>query len=70
MCVAPGDNSSKDTKDVLADLLYRAIQRLNPLQGGATAAPHLLGGTIASGEDTAKDGKVTPPIFRNLFFVP
>ena len=69
MCVALRDNSSKDTKDVLADLLFRAIQRLNPLQGGATATPHLLGATIALGGDTAKDGKEAPPIFRNLFFV-
>ena len=70
MCVALRDNSSKDTKDVLADLLFRAIQRLNPLQGRATATPHLLGATIALGGDTAKVGKEAPPIFRDLFLVP
>ena len=53
MCVAQRDNSDKDTRDVLTDLPYGAIQRLNPLQGGARATLPLLGGTIASGEDTA-----------------
>ena len=48
--VAQRDNCSKDTKDIFTDLPYGAIQRLNPLQGGANAAPGLLGGTIDSGK--------------------
>ena len=55
--VAQRDNSSKDTKDIFTDLPYGAIQRLNPLQGGARAAPGLLGGTTDSGEDTSRDEK-------------
>ena len=37
VCVAQRDNSDKDTRDVLTDLPYGAIQRLNPLQGGPRA---------------------------------
>ena len=35
VCVGQRDNSDKDTKDVLTDLPYGAIRRLNPLQGGS-----------------------------------
>ena len=35
VCVGQRDNSGKDTKDVLTDLPYGAIRRLNPLQGGS-----------------------------------
>ena len=51
--VVQRDNSSKEPEGILTDLPYGAIQRLNPLQGGARATLPLLGGTIASGEDTA-----------------
>ena len=40
-----------DMTERLSLSLY--FQRLNPLQGGARATLPLLGGTIASGEDTA-----------------
>ena len=35
VCVGQRDNSDKDTKDVLTDLRYGTIRRLNPLQGGS-----------------------------------
>ena len=41
MCLARRDNSSKETKDILTDLPYGAIQRLNHLQESARATPHL-----------------------------
>ena len=59
--VVQRDNYSKETEDILTDLPYGAIQRLNPLQGGARATPCLLGGTITSGEDTAKAEKRPHP---------
>ena len=59
--VAQRDNSSKDTKDIFTDLPYGAIQRLNPLQGGARATPCLLGGTITSGEEPARAEKRPHP---------
>ena len=55
--VVQRDNYSKETEDILTNLPYGAIQRLNPLQGGARAAPGLLGGTTDSGEDTSRDEK-------------
>ena len=47
VCVAQRDNSDKDTKDILTDLPYGTIQRLNPLQGGpraTTGRNHCLSG--------------------------
>ena len=52
---------SKETKDILTDLLYGAIQTLNYLQGSARATPHLQRGTIVSREDTARDEKRPHP---------
>ena len=49
VCVAQRDNSDKDTKDVLTDLPYGTIQRLNPLQGGpraTTGRNHCLRGRL------------------------
>ena len=61
MCLAPRDNSSKETKDILTDLPYGAIQRLNHLQESARATPHLQWGTTVSGEDTAREEKRPHP---------
>ena len=47
----------------MTERLYVSLyfQRLNPLQRGARATLPLLGGTIASGEDTARDEKRPHP---------
>ena len=59
--VVQRDNSSKEPEGILTDLPYGAIQRLNPLQGGARATPCLLGGTITSGESQLGDKKRPHP---------
>ena len=59
--VVQRDNYSKETEDILTNLPYGAIQRLNPLQGGARATPCLLGGTITSGEEPARAEKRPHP---------